>query len=94
VLSDFKRQFSQDWGPYVGKKYTDKCDTKVPMAELKRLSKSLTTTPEGFTLHPRVRRSSTTARRWAKASCPSTGAWARTSPTPAWWCRASASAVR
>jgi 2-oxoglutarate dehydrogenase E1 component len=26
-------------GPYVGKKYTDKCDTKVPMAELKRLSK-------------------------------------------------------
>jgi 2-oxoglutarate dehydrogenase E1 component len=38
------------------------------MAELKRLSKSLTTTPDGFTLHPRVRRSSTTARRWAKAS--------------------------
>jgi 2-oxoglutarate dehydrogenase E1 component len=56
VLSDFKRQFSQDWGPYVGKKYTDKCDTKVPMAELKRLSKSLTTTPDGFTLHPRVQK--------------------------------------
>ncbi len=56
VLSDFKRQFSQDWGPYVNKKYTDKCDTKVPMAELKRLSKSLTTTPDGFTLHPRVQK--------------------------------------
>ena len=56
VLSDFKRQFSQDWGPYVNKKYTDKCDSKVPMAELKRLSQSLTTTPDGFTLHPRVQK--------------------------------------
>jgi 2-oxoglutarate dehydrogenase E1 component len=73
VLSDFKRQFSQDWGPYVNKKYTDKCDSKVPMAELKRLSQSLTTTPDGFTLHPASRRSSTTARRWAKASCPRLG---------------------
>ncbi|MEN9426552.1 MAG: hypothetical protein RLZZ220_901, partial [Pseudomonadota bacterium] len=49
-------QFSQDWGPYVNKKYTDKCDSKVPMAELKRLSQSLTTTPDGFTLHPRVQK--------------------------------------
>ncbi|WP_300439739.1 2-oxoglutarate dehydrogenase E1 component [Zoogloea sp.] len=56
VLSDFKRQFSQDWGPYVNKKYTDKCDSKVPMAELKRLSKALTTTPEGFVLHSRVQK--------------------------------------
>ncbi len=56
VLSDFKRQFAQDWAPYVNKKYTDKCDTKVPMAELKRLAKALTTTPEGFTLHSRVQK--------------------------------------
>ena len=56
VLSDFKRQFAQDWAPYINKKYTDKCDTTVPMAELKRLAEALTTTPAGFVLHPRVQK--------------------------------------
>ncbi|MCE1186258.1 MAG: 2-oxoglutarate dehydrogenase E1 component [Rhodocyclales bacterium] len=56
VLSDFKRQYAQDWGPYNGKPYTDQCDTTVPMAELKRLTEALTTTPAGFTLHPRVKK--------------------------------------
>ena len=63
--------------------YTDKCDTKVPMAE--GASSSQVAHHHAGRLHaaPRVRRSSTTAGRWARASCPSTGAWAKTSPTPA-----------
>ncbi|NTV10612.1 MAG: 2-oxoglutarate dehydrogenase E1 component [Zoogloea sp.] len=54
VLPGFKRQFAQDWSQYVGRPYTDKCDSTVPMPELKRLATALTTIPEGFTLHPRV----------------------------------------
>ena len=54
VLPGHKRKFAVDWTPYLNKKYTASADTKVPLAELKRLAKSITTMPEGFTLHPRV----------------------------------------
>ena len=52
------------------------------------MSERLTTLPEGFTLHPGQRRSSTTVAPWVRASCRSTGAWPRTSPTPRCSCRA------
>ena len=54
VLTNHQRKFAVDWTPLLGHKYTDKCDSKVPAAEIKRLSKSVTTIPENFTLHSRV----------------------------------------
>jgi len=56
VLSDYKRTHAQDWKPYLTKQYIETCDTKVPVAELQRLSDRLTTLPEGFTLHSRVKK--------------------------------------
>jgi len=54
VLANHVRPFATDWTPFAGQKYTDKCDTTVPLADLKKLSKAVTTIPEGFTLQPRV----------------------------------------
>ncbi len=54
VLSDHTRKFATDWRPFVGQPYTDEGDTAVPLADLKKLARSITTVPEDFTLHSRV----------------------------------------
>jgi 2-oxoglutarate dehydrogenase E1 component len=56
VLSGHNRQFSVDWSPYLKRPYTDEADTTVPVQEIKRLAERLTTVPEGFTLHSRVKK--------------------------------------
>jgi 2-oxoglutarate dehydrogenase E1 component len=40
VLAGYKHPMTIDWTPFLTKKYIEKCDTTVPMKELKRLSKS------------------------------------------------------
>ena len=56
VLSNHVRKLASDWTPYLGQKYTDEANTRVPMADLKRLAKSVTTLPENLTLHSRVQK--------------------------------------
>jgi len=56
VLSNFQRKYAVDWGPFLGAKWTDAADTSVPLKELEQLGTRLTTTPEGFKLHPSVER--------------------------------------
>ncbi|GAB4169599.1 MAG: 2-oxoglutarate dehydrogenase E1 component [Rhodocyclaceae bacterium] len=56
VLTDHTRRFAVDWRPFLGQSYTDECDTRVPIAQLKSLAERLTAVPENFTLHPRVRK--------------------------------------
>jgi 2-oxoglutarate dehydrogenase E1 component len=54
VLSNFKSKYAVDWLPFLNRKWTDACDTAVPLTELKRLSKQITTIPEGFKPHALV----------------------------------------
>lgn len=54
VLTDFKNKHATDWTPYLGQKWTDECDTRMPVKELQRLGKSITTLPDGFTPHKLV----------------------------------------
>ena len=56
VLTNYTRKYASDWAPYLGQKYTDECNTKVPIADLKRLAKVITTLPENLTLHSRVQK--------------------------------------
>ncbi len=56
VLAGYKHPNMIDWTPFLTKSYIETCDTTVPMAELKRLSQRLSTMPEGFTLHSRVKK--------------------------------------
>ncbi len=56
VLTNFKSKFATDWSPFLGKKWTDSCDTAIPVAEWKRLAEKLTTLPKDFTPHNLVQK--------------------------------------
>jgi 2-oxoglutarate dehydrogenase E1 component len=56
VLSNFKSKFAVDWAPFLNSKWTDAADTHVPLSELQRLAERVTAVPDGFKLHPSVRR--------------------------------------
>ncbi len=56
VLENYTAKFAVDWSPHVGQKYTDECKTAVPLADLKKLSRLITTIPENFTLQSRVQK--------------------------------------
>ena len=56
VLENLSSKLAADWSPFVNQKYTDECKTAVPMGDLKKLAKSLSTLPANFTLHSRVQK--------------------------------------
>ena len=56
VLAGYKHPNYIDWTQFLTKSYIETCDTTVPLKELQRLAKRLTTLPEGFTLHSRVKK--------------------------------------
>jgi len=70
VLSNFKSKFAIDWAPFLNSKWTDHADTHVPLDELRRLSDSLTSVPEGFKLHPTVARVIEARKQMAGGSAP------------------------
>ncbi|MBL8394420.1 MAG: 2-oxoglutarate dehydrogenase E1 component [Candidatus Accumulibacter sp.] len=56
VLAGYKHPMTIDWTPFLSPKYIENCDTKVPLVELQRLAERLTSVPENFTLHSRVKK--------------------------------------
>ncbi len=56
VLTNFKSKFATDWSPFLGKKWTDSCDTAIPATEWKRLAERLTTIPKDFVPHNLVQK--------------------------------------
>ena len=56
VLAGYKHPMTIDWTPFLSPRYIENCDTKVPLGELQRLAERLTTIPQNFTLHSRVKK--------------------------------------
>jgi 2-oxoglutarate dehydrogenase E1 component len=56
VLTNFKSKYAVDWAPFLGKKWTDACDTAIPMSEWKRLAEKITTIPASVTPHQLVKK--------------------------------------
>lgn len=56
VLTDFKNKYAIDWTPFLNAKWTDKADTAVPLAELRRLGERIVTLPDTFTPHNLVKK--------------------------------------
>lgn len=54
--SNYKRRVATDWTPYLNAKWTDFADTTVDAATIQDLSKRLLTIPNGFEVHPVVKR--------------------------------------
>jgi len=56
VLTNFKSKYAVDWAPFLNRKWTDACDTAIPMAEWKRLAEKITTIPASVSPHPLVKK--------------------------------------
>lgn len=56
VIAGYKHPLTIDWTPYLPKKYIENVDTRVPEAEVRRLSERLTAIPEQIVLHNRVKK--------------------------------------
>ncbi|MDR0996679.1 MAG: 2-oxoglutarate dehydrogenase E1 component [Zoogloeaceae bacterium] len=56
ALSNYTRTHAKGWKNWLSKEYIPNCKTGVPVAEIARLSERLTTFPEGFALHSRVKK--------------------------------------
>ena len=56
IIDPNKAVHMVDWSSYIGKKWTAPGYTAVAAETIARLNKQLQTLPEGFTLHPRVKK--------------------------------------
>jgi 2-oxoglutarate dehydrogenase E1 component len=70
ALANQQRKFALVWKPFVGQRYTDECDTQVPLPELKRLAQRVTDVPQDFALHPRVKKIIEDRRAMGEGSLP------------------------
>ncbi len=49
-------EYAVNWDPFVGKNWTEKADTGVPVKKLQALARSMDEFPEGFILQPQVKK--------------------------------------
>ncbi|MDR1424702.1 MAG: 2-oxoglutarate dehydrogenase E1 component [Azoarcus sp.] len=56
VLTGHNRSHSAEWLPFLRQPYSDEAKTAIPAQEVRRLAERLTTVPDGFVLHPRVKK--------------------------------------
>ncbi len=54
ILSNYKPPFEVDWKPYIGTKWNENDDTRLPLELLKELGRKIAAVPPNFKLHPRV----------------------------------------
>ena len=70
ILSNYKPPFETDWKPYIGTKWNEKDDTRLPIETLKALGEKITAIPENFKLHPRVQKIIDDRRLMARGELP------------------------
>ncbi|WP_028388217.1 2-oxoglutarate dehydrogenase E1 component [Legionella fairfieldensis] len=56
VHDNYEGKVAVDWTPYINAKWTDKADTTISPSTIQILSKQLGELPQGFELHPVVKR--------------------------------------
>ena len=54
ILSNFKPPYEINWKPYVGTRWNEHDDTRLPLDTLKELGRKVAAVPPNFKLHPRV----------------------------------------
>ena len=70
VQGDYDGKQSTDWTPYINAKWTDKTDTTLSKATLKKLTDTLQHLPEGFELHPVVAKLMTDREKMSAGEIP------------------------
>jgi 2-oxoglutarate dehydrogenase E1 component len=70
ILSNYKPPFEVDWKPYVGTKWNERDDTRLPLDVLKEFGRKISTVPPNFKLHPRVEKIMGDRRLMAEGQLP------------------------
>jgi 2-oxoglutarate dehydrogenase E1 component len=78
VVGEFNGRIANDWAPYLTAKWTDKVDTSVSEQTLRELSARLLTLPDGFELHPVVKRLLAEREKMASGEIPMNWGFAET----------------
>lgn len=56
TLTNYRREHALDWSQYQGTHWAHPTDTSLPAADIQRLAEKFTAVPEGFKLHPTVKK--------------------------------------
>jgi 2-oxoglutarate dehydrogenase E1 component len=78
VQGDYEGKIAADWTPYIHGKWSDKADTTVSEAVIKKLAQQLHQLPEGFELHPVVRKLVDERQKMTEGTVPMNWGYAET----------------
>lgn len=78
VQENFDGKFSTDWTPYINAKWTDKVDTSISLDTIESLSAKLHSLPEGFELHPVVKKLMDDREKMSQGDLPMNWGYAET----------------
>lgn len=78
VHGDYPGKIAIDWTPYIDAKWTDKADTTISAATIKRLTKAMQPLPDGFELHPVVAKLLADREKMAQDELPMNWGYAET----------------
>jgi 2-oxoglutarate dehydrogenase E1 component len=70
ILENYKPPFSADWAKYIGHKWNELDDTRLPLEKLKALAERITAVPDNLKLHPRVQKIIDDRRAMARGELP------------------------
>src|SRR5262245_18865012 len=70
ILSNYKPPFEVNWKPYIGTKWNENDDTRLPIETLQQLGRKIAEVPSNFKLHPRVEKIVADRRLMAEGKLP------------------------
>ncbi len=70
ILSNYKPPFEVNWKPFVGTKWNENDDTRLPLELLQQLGRKICEVPSNFKLHPRVEKIMAERRLMAEGKLP------------------------
>ena len=70
ILSNYKPPFEVDWKRYLGTKWNENDDTRLPLEHLQALGRKIAAVPANFKLHPRVEKIMADRRLMAEGKLP------------------------
>lgn len=75
---DKSYEYSNAWAPFIGKDWTEKANTGVPLKKLKEIAKKLEKLPEGFVLQPQVKKMMEAREKMTEGKLPLNWGYAET----------------
>ena len=76
--NDNAYEFAVKWNPFIGKNWTEKADTAVPLKRIKEIAKQIERIPDGFVIQPQVKKMLETQKKMTEGEVPLNWGYAET----------------